>query len=337
MAFLPINENIPHSIAREIEEKQEIIKLRDEIRRKYLDLRYSEQKYEQAMEKKFKPLISAITASSLWKQKEENYAENTPFKLDDTNLHYKLQKKYVGGQPKYYLGKCHIKLNDKIISVGGKEFNTTPGLLELLTKKNPIYYTQNDARNYESILDLSGIYKTRYDNSKNLNTNDADDELTDNIEPKVEPDDTENDVDKERNNEKEDEDEEEASDSNTSIEENDVPEEQPMKNSRRSRDKDQTPLRTRSQPPRRANYKEKYGKGEGMPDSFPTMTPFVQARRPDPIRRLNGFGNYVYWNDVNELVDRLVFLHSLYQAGNSSVLTEIYNIEEELREDNIIE
>jgi hypothetical protein len=71
--------------------------------------------------------------------------------------------------------------------------------------------------------------------------------------------------------------------------------------------------------------------GEGLNDF--DFGPFVQALRPTK-RKLTG--NYIYWDDVNELVDRLCLLHAVKRAGNSNVLPEIYNIEEELREANVI-
>lgn len=45
---------------------------------------------------------------------------------------------------------------------------------------------------------------------------------------------------------------------------------------------------------------------------------------------------YVYYNDINELIDRLILLHASQSAGNNSHLNEITSIEEELREANII-
>lgn len=44
----------------------------------------------------------------------------------------------------------------------------------------------------------------------------------------------------------------------------------------------------------------------------------------------------IYWDEVNELIDRLVLLHASKTAGNNSVLNEIIAIEEELREARII-
>jgi len=41
--------------------------------------------------------------------------------------------------------------------------------------------------------------------------------------------------------------------------------------------------------------------------------------------------DYVYWDDPNELVDRLQLLAASYQAGNKSHTYEIMSILEELR------
>lgn len=45
---------------------------------------------------------------------------------------------------------------------------------------------------------------------------------------------------------------------------------------------------------------------------------------------------YVYWNDINELVDRLKLLYASKEAGNTSVDNEIESILEELTEEGII-
>jgi hypothetical protein len=44
----------------------------------------------------------------------------------------------------------------------------------------------------------------------------------------------------------------------------------------------------------------------------------------------------LYWDNVNELVERLFLLHASKNAGNDSVHNEIIAIEEELREAGII-
>jgi len=45
---------------------------------------------------------------------------------------------------------------------------------------------------------------------------------------------------------------------------------------------------------------------------------------------------YLYWNDVNELVERLEILVASKGAGNTSHNNEIFSILEELREERII-
>lgn len=47
--------------------------------------------------------------------------------------------------------------------------------------------------------------------------------------------------------------------------------------------------------------------------------------------------NYIYWDDPNELVERLKLLIASQQAGNNNQTNEIVSIIEELREANIIE
>jgi len=63
------------------------------------------------------------------------------------------------------------------------------------------------------------------------------------------------------------------------------------------------------------------------------------------LRSKTGFGymtlqksnpNYVYWNDVNELVERLEILVASKEAGNTSHNGENFSILEELREERII-
>jgi len=45
---------------------------------------------------------------------------------------------------------------------------------------------------------------------------------------------------------------------------------------------------------------------------------------------------YVYWDDINELVERLRLLYASKSAGNNSVVNEIQSIVEELREAQVI-
>lgn len=49
-----------------------------------------------------------------------------------------------------------------------------------------------------------------------------------------------------------------------------------------------------------------------------------------------GKPNYIYWDDPNELIERLKLLLASQQAGNNNHTNEIVSIIEELREGNII-
>lgn len=49
------------------------------------------------------------------------------------------------------------------------------------------------------------------------------------------------------------------------------------------------------------------------------------------------YPNIIYYDDVNELIDRLRLLHAEKQAGNTGVDNEIISIQEELREIGLIE
>lgn len=77
----------------------------------------------------------------------------------------------------------------------------------------------------------------------------------------------------------------------------------------------------------------------------PEQTDVITKPKRQPIK--SGFGNtlnlynnkpfqYVYFDDVNELVTRLALLHASIKAGNMSHLNEVHSIEEELRELGVI-
>lgn len=63
------------------------------------------------------------------------------------------------------------------------------------------------------------------------------------------------------------------------------------------------------------------------------------AKTGDGITRLTVTGKdkeYVYWDDANEIVDRLALLRAAQAAGNTAVHNEIIACEEELREIGVI-
>ena len=46
--------------------------------------------------------------------------------------------------------------------------------------------------------------------------------------------------------------------------------------------------------------------------------------------------NYIYWDDPNEIVERIKLLMASQQAGNNNQSNEIVSIIEELKEANIV-
>lgn len=69
------------------------------------------------------------------------------------------------------------------------------------------------------------------------------------------------------------------------------------------------------------------------------IKPILNPRLGKGMKYLQYTGKPVefkYWNDPNELVDRLVLLHASAKAGNTSCGSEIVALEEELRECHII-
>lgn len=69
------------------------------------------------------------------------------------------------------------------------------------------------------------------------------------------------------------------------------------------------------------------------------IRPMLNPRSGSGMKYLQYTGKpveYKFWDDPNELVDRLVLLHASLRAGNTSCANEILAVEEELREANII-
>ena len=90
---------------------------------------------------------------------------------DLKDVRYGIRKKLDGDsfQPVYYLGENPITLDAKKISYVDKEFPTTPGLLELLTRLQPNLQlcTREDLENYKVLLEMSGLHLNKRGELKN--------------------------------------------------------------------------------------------------------------------------------------------------------------------------
>lgn len=157
------------------------------------------------------------------------------------------------------IGKCSFKMNDKNIIIDDEIFTRTPGLIELVLKKNPCKqkYTKDDLDQYSKILQKTNAYRMNHDSSSRIKSNRGV-KYTQIIKAIV------------------------------------------------------AGLK---------NDNAKIGK------SYSSIT---------EMKYTNKDIEYVYWNDPNELVDRLRLLIASKNAGNDNHQNEITSIIEELKESNII-
>ncbi len=269
--------------SQEIAHKKRLVQLAGIIRRKYETLKRGEERYKMKMERKFQPLLSRSaqlpatgTPSTVTLSKKslapeakiepiiENEANSDKTKMDDAIDHnydeelepdesskdivsedsiFGLVKKHGG----FFLGKVPVRICKNVVTVLGKDYSLTPGLLSLLTRKNPVGYDENDLQTYKMLLLQTNAHKTASGNVRS-----------------------------------------------------------------------------------KKSHKYKTVVGRILETSGAGLREMKYIR--------GAATEYVYWDDINELVDRLYLLHSSVKAGNSSPLVknEILNIEEELREANII-
>lgn len=173
---------------------------------------------------------------------------------------------------KFYLGSSELQFSSKSdnIVVGGREFKGTPGLYELIFKKNPINDTNEDQKNYREIVLMTNAARVNYDPKKQIAGN-ASDKYRKVIAPLI-------------------------YDQSTS------------KSSRPA---------ARSRASTWVSSSGQYG-GRGL-----------MNYNNKPIE-------YIFWDDPNELVDRLRLLLASENAGNDGHNNEINSIVEELREARII-
>lgn len=152
------------------------------------------------------------------------------------------------------IGDSPITFSSDKLKIGDKEFQATPGLLELMFKKNVDTYfvTDNDLEQYGAILDFTNALKKHY-----VRTN-------------------------------------------------------TMRKDHSSKFKNII-----------SKLLKKSTSGRGLPKFL------LEHRKPRNI-------DYIYWDDPNELVDRLRLLVSSQAAGNTNHSKEIFSIIEELRESGVI-
>lgn len=159
---------------------------------------------------------------------------------------------------KLYMGRSPISINSDRIIVDSKKYITTPGLTELLLKKDPdlSILTNDDIKNYKLMLQDTNAHRRDFDGNKPIKSNKGKKYLQI-IRP---------------------------------LFQKLVTEEGEMT------------------------------QGSGLPN----------------LKQVNNSTDYIYWDDPNELVERLKLLIASRDAGNTGHNNEIISIIEELRESGII-
>ena len=112
-------------------------------------------------------------------EEEEEEEEEEEYKNIGELARYYLEKQYrdttfgikkrtVENEKRYYIGKTHVIIDnsDIIIKETGERFASSPGLWELITSRDPMYFNENDKHKYERLMIKTGVIH-RDDDPKN--------------------------------------------------------------------------------------------------------------------------------------------------------------------------
>ena len=79
-----------------------------------------------------------------------------------------IKKRTVENEKRYYIGKTHVIIDnsDIIIKETGERFASSPGLWDLITSRDPMYFNENDKHEYERLMIKTGVIH-RDDDPKN--------------------------------------------------------------------------------------------------------------------------------------------------------------------------
>lgn len=256
---------------------------------------------------------SSSSPSALWQSREDEGF------LDDKVYGIKFKK-----NDGWYLGDSRIKFTpQKRIRLAGSQYDLTSGLFSLLTKKNPKEYTENDLENYKKMLSDTGVHLNKSGTLKaNKSTKFKNIILRLFSSPKQENGYEEK--------EKEDYEAAEAAEGGNKrmlgIDSLFAAETRLINENLQSAQREPS-TSAAAVCGDDASVKD----GEGIHH----IPPFEKKKLIKAGETINNC-QLIYWNDVNELVERLYLLHMSKQAGNLSVVNEILNIEQELREGDYI-
>lgn len=174
-------------LARDIDE------ITKNIRRKYRSLKHGIRESEELLTKTYKPILKPL--EKLVKKEEVKVNEEEPppqpspqdyvatlFKGPLAREYFRLMLSgerlldhtygVRNADNKWMVGDSILEIDDDdSLRIGGKRYEGTTGLYELLFMKHPEDYTQNDLSAYKSILQDTNAHKRSYSPNTRLNVN----------------------------------------------------------------------------------------------------------------------------------------------------------------------
>lgn len=175
----------------------EIVKAKENIKRKYNALKSIDTDVRQLMSQTFKPIIDPLTKISNQNTSkidainnktetkisnevslDQHVEENSAFNIKDEEYQNRinqwfnsvdLDKTYgpkIRADRTITLGKKEVKFIQNSILIDGEEYTITPGIIRLLFNKNPMVYTQDDLETYRKILIQTSAHLNRDDKIK---------------------------------------------------------------------------------------------------------------------------------------------------------------------------
>lgn len=311
----------------EINDKTRLVELADAIRRKYNKFRHGEADHKLQMERKYKPLVELQKSTQLDRKynvsginAEEEGVEPNAVAGDFITCQDTIFGIKRNNDGSYSLGDYPVQFLNNKIQVADAEYDLTNGLISLLTQKIPKNFSSQDVQSYKQMLIDTSAHLRKSDNQIKSNRGPKTNFVKDLFKPSVD-----------------------ESPKVSSFNHN-SPGPSQLQNVLNTQKKLYEKLLSSSSLSEVRDLRaqltspllsEKYSSAVSTPTS--SLKPrnlesgdglqMKLIKKGDHVKSL-----YSYWDDPNELVDRLYLLHASKQAGNNSVVNEIISIESELRQ-----
>jgi len=279
----------------EIDDKKRLYEIASSVRKKYDAIRRKDVDFNAQLARKYEPLFT------FQKEKAKDVKSISLIDQQVCNDPVFGLKRTKYGQ--YLLGEYPVKFLDEKIYVSNRVYRQTYGLLSLLTQKIPENYSPVDLKNYKQML---------VDTKAHLVKNSSKIKLKGGVKRpfivKLFP--TESPV-------------PESPLASTPMSSSSKIFEMNLSDSALD-----STIKSTDEGDDEENEEEEQGENVSITGKGIDIGEQMKViKDEDEVKNL-----YTYWDDPNELVDRLCLLHASRKAGNNNLSNEILNIESELRE-----